>query len=475
MQSGIPICAPGKLSKIKRIAPSQMMCRSRFKPAIFLITILHLKSAFCRVPRLAGLSLLLILGLAKLSGCRDGTDSTTRVIRVWCHQGQEAENQAMRGIVAAFNTAHADEGIRVLITFFPDFQYNEKVAIAAAAHDLPDALDLDGPLVARWVDAGLLRSLDEWFKPGELKDFLPTIIEQGTIDGRLYTLGAFDSAVVLYYDRALLARANVALPTTGEAWTWNEFLKACEQLRAAGTEPLAMHFNETADEWYTYAFTPIIWSGGGRLVAADGRTVRADLASASNVETVRAWQKLFTLGYAATDPVDPDPFGSGRVAMDWTGHWMARSHLERKGEQLGVMPLPRIGENSVAPCGSWCWGISAQARDPALASRWIKWVTDVQQGIVPIVRANGAVPSRRSAFAAFPEYARLPFRLFREQLERSAQARPRTPFYATLTQRFAGALRDIARGAPVETRLRQAEEEIQAVIDRRGVPDKPDS
>jgi multiple sugar transport system substrate-binding protein len=225
--------------------------------------------------------------------------------------------------------------------------------------------------------------------------------------------------------------------------------------------------NESADEWFTYAFSPVIWSGGGKLVATDGRAVRGVLSSTANVESLREWQKLFQLGYAATDPVDPDPFGSGRVAMDWSGHWMARSHVEKKGARLGVMPLPRMGPQPVAPCGSWCWGISNEARDPALAARWIKWVTDVQHGIVPIVRANGAVPSRRSAFAAFPEYAGPPYQLFRDQLEHFARARPRTPYYATVTQRFAAALRDIARGAPVESRLHLAEEEIQSVIDRR--------
>src|ERR1041385_5478836 len=74
------------------------------------------------------------------------------VIRVWCHQGQEAENRAMREIAAAFNRAHTEQTARVDITFFPDSQYTEKVSIAAAARDLPDALDLDGPLVARFVD-----------------------------------------------------------------------------------------------------------------------------------------------------------------------------------------------------------------------------------------------------------------------------------------------------------------------------------
>ena len=65
----------------------------------------------------------------------------------------------MRAIVAAFNAAHAADGVRVDMTFFPDFQYTEKISIAAAARDLPDAFDIDGPLVARYVDAGLLAPL----------------------------------------------------------------------------------------------------------------------------------------------------------------------------------------------------------------------------------------------------------------------------------------------------------------------------
>lgn len=409
---------------------------------------------------------MLVARSAALGGER-ATADRPHLIRVWSHQGQEAENQAMRDIVAAFNAAHAAENVRVDIAFFPDFQYTEKVAIAAAARDLPDALDLDGPLVARFADAGLLTPLDRWFTPEERADFLPTILAQGTIDGRLYALGAFDSAVVLYYDRAMLQRAGVTPPPPRVGWTWEEFLDACERLRAAGIEPVAMHMNESADEWFTYAFTPVIWSAGGALISPEGDSVRGILASPANVSSLRAWQEVFTRGFAATDPVDPDPFGHGAVAMDWTGHWMARSHLENKGDRLGAMVLPRTGSEPSAPSGSWCWGISAQARDPELAAKWLRWVTHPEHGIVPIVRANGAVPARRSAFAAFPEYARPPFRLFRYQLENIARARPRTPFYAVLTQRFAAALRDIARGADVAARLQAAEDGVQQVIDRR--------
>ena len=131
------------------------------------------------------------------------------------------------------------------------------------------------------------------------------------------------------------------------------------------------------------------------------------------------------------------------------------------------MPLPRAGEDFAAPCGSWCWGVASSARDRKLAAEWVRWVTDPVHGIEPIVKANGAVPARKSAFALFPEYEQMPYRLFREQLETSARPRPRTPYYATLTQNFAAALRDIARGAPVDARLKDTEGQVQAVIDRR--------
>jgi multiple sugar transport system substrate-binding protein len=101
------------------------------------------------------------------------------------------------------------------------------------------------------------------------------------------------------------------------------------------------------------------------------------------------------------------------------------------------------------------------------AQRWLEWVTGAATGVLPLVTASGAVPSRRSAFASFTEYQRLPYSLFRRQLEQSARPRPRTAFYATLTREFAAALRDIGRGARVGPRLVRAEDAVQRAIDRR--------
>lgn len=404
--------------------------------------------------------------MATSGACRDGAGAARR-LRVWAHQGQPAENQAVRRIAQAFEDAHVGQGLAVELSFFPDFHYTEKLSIAAAAADMPDVFELDGPLVARFVDAELLAPLEPYFQADELGDFLPTVRDQGTVDGRLYALGAFDSAAVLYYDRQKLEQARVEPPDPSRGFSWPELLVACERLSGRGIEPLALHLNESADEWFTYAFSPVIWSGGGRLIAAGGRSVQGVLASPENVRSLLAWQELLRRGFAATDPVDPDPFGSGKVAMDWNGHWMARSHLGKLGSRLGVMALPRVGSRSVAPCGSYCWAISSASRAPESAARWVRWITDSEHGIGPLVAANGAVPARRSAFARFPEYEALPYALFRQQLEDNARPRPRTPFYATLTRHFAAALREIAHGGDVALRLARAEDNIERVIERR--------
>jgi ABC-type glycerol-3-phosphate transport system substrate-binding protein len=369
--------------------------------------------------------------------------------------------------VAGFEEAHARERVAVEASFFPDFQYLEKLSVAAAAHDLPDAFELDGPLVARFVDAGLLAPLEPFFSREDLDDFLPTVLAQGTIGDRLYALAAFDSAAVLYYDRRALERARVPAPEPADGFSWPQLLDACQRLAGVGIEPLSLHMNDSADEWFTYAFTPVIWSGGGRIIGADGVTIRGVLASEANVRSMTAWQKLFVQGFVASNPIDPDPFGNGKVAMDWSGHWMARAHLARKGAALGAMVLPHLGPRPVAPCGSYCWAISAASPLMEWAAGWLRWITGAHTGIPALVRANGAVPARRSAFSSFPEYREQPYALFQRQLEQLARPRPRTRFYATLTQRWAAAVRDIAQGNDVATRLAQAEMEVAAVIDRR--------
>ena len=412
---------------------------------------------------------LLAVALLPAAGCRkpapQQADVTT--ITIWSHQGQPRENAAMRAIIAAFNEAHRAGGLGAEITFFPDRDYADRVSIAAAGRTLPDVLDIDGPYVGPWAAEGLLRPLDD-LVPDELRaDLLGSLIQQGTYRGKLYALGAFESALVVYYNREIIEKAGLHPPQRPEdAWDFETFVAALRKVRPYCRIPLSLHADDASDEWFTYAFSPLIWSAGGRLIDPDAGRCVGVLDSPTNVAAITRWQRLFSENLAEASPTHPDPFSAGLAAFDWTGHWMLPKFEATQGLRFGVMPLPRMGERFVCPSGSWCWGISRDSRRPELAFKLIAWLLDPRRGIRPIVQANGAVPGRRSAFELFPEYQDMPRRLFREQLERYAHPRPRTAAYLTLTTEFARALRDIALGADVRSRLHTAAVRVQQVLDR---------
>lgn len=426
-----------------------------------------------RMPAVASLIL-----LAALFGCNGSSEQVedggrsaahgARIIEIWAHQGQERENAAMRGIIAAFNAAHAGDDLRADITFFPDRQYADKVSIASASGTLPDVLDIDGPCVGPWAAEGILEPIDDLVDDELRGDMLDSLVEQGTFKGRLYALGAFDSALVVYYNRDIIEQADLDPPATIEdAWTWDEFIAALEKVKPHATIPLSLHMDDQSDEWLTYAFSPLIWSNGGRLIDADARRAVGALDGPAAIEAIARWRDLFGAGLAEATSTNPDPFSDGLAAFDWTGHWMLPVFERADGLRFGVMPLPRMGDEHIAASGSWCWGVSSACADREAARLVLEWLLDSEHGIAPIVEANGAVPGRHSAFALFPEYDRMPRLLFRAQLESSAHPRPRTAVYLTLTGEFARALRDIALGADVTGRLGEAARAVQRVLDRR--------
>lgn len=411
-------------------------------------------------------TLLLVGGL--LIGCDRAADDGTAVVTVWAHQGRESENAALRGIIDAFNAAHAADRLRAEVTFFPDKAYGQKVQATAISGRLPDLLDIDGPYVGPWAAAGLLRPIDDLVTPELRSDLLPSLVAQGTYQDQLYALGAFESALVVYFNRDILAAAGVTPPQTlAEAWSWNDFSAALEQVQPHAQVPLALHLDDQSDEWLTYAFSPLLWSAGGRLIATDGQQVEGVLNSDVNVATLTTWQTLFERGLADARPTNPDPFSGGQAAFDWNGHWML-PHLEQDADlDFGVMPLPRTGADMVVPSGSWCWGVSRDCARPAAAWELLEWLLHPEHGVQPMVAANGAVPGRRSAFAYFPEYEEMPRKLFRAQLEHAAHPRPRTAVYPTLTTAFAQALREIATGAAVRPALDEAAATVARTLERQ--------
>ncbi len=295
-------------------------------------------------------------------------------------------------------------------------------------------------------------------------DFLPSIIEQGTYKKNLYALGAFESGMGLYYNKKLIEKASIEIPkdpTT--AWTWDEFLAALAKAKAIGVTPVSLDMGTGPSEWFTYAFTPLIWSGGQKsLIAADGSTVAGYLDSAFATDAMQKFQNLFIERYASATP-PPDLFVQGKAAFMWVGHWMMDKFEATEGLEWGLIPLPYM-KDRVVPSGSWCWGITTQSKNRDAAFEVLSWIVGPETGVAPMVKANNAPPARKSALPLLPKYQHYPRKLFIDQLEKYAHPRPITPSYGIFSEKFADAVHNISLGKEPQPQLAKAAVDIDIVL-----------
>lgn len=347
------------------------------------------------------------------------------------------------------------------------------------AGKLPCLLDFDGPNVYNYAWSGYLRPLDSYVSDEMKKDFLPSIIAQGTYNDKLYSLGVFDSGLAIWGNRTYLEKAGVRIPQgIKDVWNREEFLEALQKLQALPEVEHAIDFkmNYGQGEWFTYGFSPILQSFGGDLIDRNSyKTASNTLNGNQAVEAMTFFQDLFKNGYASKKPAGDDDFYLKKTAaLSWVGHWMWENHHENLGEDLVLIPIPKLGERSVTGMGSWNWGITTSCSDPKGAWEFLSYLLEPQQ-ILRMTNANGAVPARLSAInqsKLFGQNGKL--NLFVKQLKESvAVPRPLTPAYPVITTAFAEAVQNIVGGADVKQELDKAVQKIdQDIVDNRGYPVK---
>lgn len=396
-------------------------------------------------------------------------------VEVWFHSGKGEERDVLDAQVVDFNQMQDDVVIDAVQ--LPEGSYNDQVNAAALAGDLPCLLDFDGPFLYNYAWSGYLTPLDNYVSADVKADFLPSIINQGTYGGKLYSLGTFDSGLAIWGNKAYLDEAGVRIPTSiDDAWTKDEFVDAIEKLQALDGVEHAIDFkmNYGAGEWFTYGFSPILQSFGGDLIDRETfMTADGVLNGPEAVEAMTFFQSLFADGYADPAPAGDDClFGSKTCALSWVGHWMWGPHSEGLGDDLVLIPVPNFGEKAVTGMGSWNWGLTSSCANPDAAYKFLEYLVDPDQ-ILRMTNANGAVPARKSAIAKSDLYAEGgPLNIFVQQLEGGvALERPVTPAYPVITSAFSDAVNNIVVGADVKEELDKAVEKIdQDIEDNQGYP-----
>lgn len=396
-----------------------------------------------------------------------GTAAAQTELSLWYHGAgsANAEEALVNQLVEEFNASQSDWN--VVIETFPQGAYNDAVGAAALAGELPDILDVDGPVMPNWAWAGYMQPLG--IDEAKLADFLPGPI--GRWNGEIYSVGLWDAAVAITTRRSTLESNGIRVPTIDAPWSLDEFNGALATLAATGDYeyPLDLGMAWTG-EWYPYAFSPLLQSFGGDIVDRSSyKTAEGVLNGDEALAFGEWWQGLFTNGYApgtSQDAADRDVgLLEGKYAMSWNGNWAALPVVEKFGDDALFLPAPDFGNGSTIGAASWQFGVSGTSKNPDGARAFIefalqdRWFTAFSDG-------TGLIPVTSSAAAETKNYA--PggaLEVFYGLSESQALVRPVTPGYLVQAKVFEKALADIANGADVADTLDAAVDEINEDIE----------
>lgn len=405
----------------------------------------------------------------------DGEIPSGSTVTVWMHEGSEFT--AMSAVVEGFNTSQSD--VTVEIVSIPEGGYTDSLKAAAAANELPDVIEFDGPVLYNFAWAGSVLSMEGCISDEVRDNMLPSLIAQGTYAGDLWGIGTFDSGLGLWAYESALNEVGARIPTSpDDAWTAAEFETILLDLKAAGYEfPLDIKpWYGSQGEWFGYGFAPILWSAGAGLIDR-GNYESADgvLNSDEAVAALTTFQNWVNDGLIDMQAEDDSNFLEKRSPISWVGHWMFGAYSEAAGDDLVLLPLPDFGEGTRTGMGSWGWAIANGVADADAAMAVIEYMVS-DDAVLAVTAANGAVPGTKSAIAKSPNHAEGgPLELYVTQLNGApdiAMPRALTPAYPTLTQTFSSLLDDIMNGADVKSVLDDAVGTIDADIEaNEGYPD----
>ncbi|MBP5307553.1 MAG: extracellular solute-binding protein [Clostridia bacterium] len=395
------------------------------------------------------------------AGCKSGggdEDDTpeTKVVRIWVHKSEaEDEGKVYSAIAEAFNESEfkTEDGrtIRMRIEFYNDAStLNNAINSVIVTGGLPDIIAVDAPNVVAYASEGVLTDISGYIDDDTLDDYVDSVIEQGTYNGGLYALSAMDAPTGLYYNKALLKEVGYTdadFGTIERPWSWPEVLAAMTKLKTAGKAyKIKLNLGFGGEEGCIYLYAPLVYSAGGSFVGTDGRASGA-FDSDATINGLKMLEPFFdTDANGETwvyDGSNDDALAQGEVAFEVHGPWSISSIKRNYAEFIesyDIMPLPVYEAGGVrgtagAGCGSWCFGVTPNAKDKHAAAKAVEYFTGAFASQL-LYESIGTFPTHKSLFDSITDFGSGPALSMANILTEIATPRPKAVNYPKITSAF---------------------------------------
>ena len=343
-------------------------------------------------------------------------------LTIWVHETDSPEGQLYKTLIDEFNKEYEGTYHATLTQIARSGDaggYDDKVNAAITNGGLPDVFTVDGVAVAQYADANAIVPIGDYFKEDELADFNPSIIQQGTYNDELYTLGAMDSSVGIFYNKDMFEKAGITeVPTSLEG-----ILAIGDDLKTKGGagEPLALSiYGWYFEQWLCKQGLSYADNGNGRDAAATA--VEFD-SNGGALNILNAWKALNdadvapNVGRAGSDTATTD-FTSGKAAITLGSTASLKQILQdvNGSFEVGTAYFPTIkdgDEGGVSIGGASLWALNNNDDAKAAATwKFIKFLIspesqaywNAETGYFPVTRAADEEQTFKDNVAQYPQF-----------------------------------------------------------------------
>lgn len=344
--------------------------------------------------------------------------------------GNQDRTGAFAALIDAFEKENPD--IKVVLHEQPGVgqQVHDRYVSMLAAHDgTIDVLSIDVIWPSEFVMAGWLEPLDDLYTEEELTEFLPSMVDAATIDGRIYAIPWMNDFGILLSRTDLLEAAGYDIPET-----WDELLHIAQKLQDRDNGLYGYSTTFARDANLDCNFYEFLHANGGRVFDEEGNTV---LYSQEAVEALQFMIDIMSKHEITVPGIITTDLEEGRIVFqegnaifhrNWIyAYGLAQAEGSPVKGKIALSKLPSFpgGRNS-STLGGWLYALNNFSQNKEAAKRFIKFASSYEGQ--KIVTLNSAwMPARIESYTDVDIITKYPHAPELLNVAFTTDARPKTP------------------------------------------------
>ncbi|MCG7382990.1 extracellular solute-binding protein [Paenibacillus sp. ACRRY] len=246
-------------------------------------------------------------------------------------------------LATEYNSQNPD--VTITVDRAPDNQFKQTLGAQLSAKEAPDMF-VQWPGLSKIglsIDAGYLADLSD---VAPLKNIDPSLLQGFSKEEKVYGIPWSKNYLAMFYNKDIFQAHDIAVPTN-----WEEFLAACEKLKAAGITPIALAGKEAWNvqlPWYALAPSTVY----AQEQDWDQKRFndQVQFATSDSWKAVAAqYEQLVKNGYFDENTLGVSyesaktSLGSGKAAMMIDGNWSIGGYEEiakANNIDIGMFALP---------------------------------------------------------------------------------------------------------------------------------------